>query len=393
MSIESRGIEIGGIEIKGIEKRFGNSQALEPIDLTIPDGELTALLGPSGSGKTTLLRIIAGLETPTRGRILFRGRDVTDVHVRQRRVGFVFQQYALFRHMTVADNVAFGLDVLPRRQRPTKTDIRQRVQALLEKIQLGHLANRYPEQLSGGQKQRVALARALAREPELLLLDEPFGALDAQVRKDLRRWLRGLHDELGFTSVFVTHDQEEALELSDKVVVMSNGRIEQTAPPLELYSNPTSRFVFEFLGQVNVFSGDLHERILRQGEAWVRLPESASDERDGEGQLYLRPHEVKLMSQPGSEAHLPLRIESISVIGAHVRIELKPEGWASDDLWELGMSHNEFYSKRPERGDLCYAVPEVGHLFRKSADAQTQEPRQMLWRGVAKRGEQEWDSL
>ncbi len=213
------------IRVDNISKRFGKFQALEPLSLEIPDGELIGLLGPSGSGKTTLLRIIAGLETADSGNIYFHGEDVTRVHVRDRRVGFVFQHYALFRHMTVAQNIAFGLEVMPKARRPGAAEINKRVANLLEMVQLGHLASRYPAQLSGGQKQRVALARALAMQPQVLLLDEPFGALDAKVRKDLRRWLRNLHDELHFTSVFVTHDQEEALELSDKVVVMSAGRL------------------------------------------------------------------------------------------------------------------------------------------------------------------------
>ena len=215
------------ISIEGISKHFGSFQALRDISLDIPDGQLVGLLGPSGSGKTTLLRIIAGLETADSGRILFHGEDVTKLHVRERKVGFVFQHYALFRHMTVAQNVAFGLEVLPAKERPPAAEIRKRVAMLLEMVQLGQLADRFPAQLSGGQKQRIALARALSMKPQILLLDEPFGALDAKVRKDLRRWLRALHAEFHFTSVFVTHDQEEALELSDQVAVMSAGRIEQ----------------------------------------------------------------------------------------------------------------------------------------------------------------------
>ena len=255
------------ITVEGITKHFGSFQALKNISLEVPDGQLVGLLGPSGSGKTTLLRIIAGLETADSGRILFHGEDVTQLHVRERRVGFVFQHYALFRHMTVAQNVAFGLDVLPARERPPAAEIRQRVGKLLEMVQLGHLANRYPAQLSGGQKQRIALARALSMKPQILLLDEPFGALDAKVRKDLRRWLRALHAEFHFTSVFVTHDQEEALELSDQVAVMSAGQVEQVDTPQHLYAEPGSRFVFEFLGQVNVFSGELQDDILSNGKA------------------------------------------------------------------------------------------------------------------------------
>lgn len=361
------------IEIQGINKFFDKFQALHDINLTIPDGQLTALLGPSGSGKTTLLRIIAGLETPEQGRILFSGKDVTGLHVRDRRVGFVFQHYALFRHMTVAQNVAFGLDVLPRGERPARPEIRKRVQELLEMVQLEHLANRYPAQLSGGQKQRIALARAMAMKPEILLLDEPFGALDAKVRKELRRWLRSLHDELHFTSVFVTHDQEEALELSDQVVVMSNGRIEQVDTPLELYGRPDSRFVFEFLGQVNVLSGRIQDGVMRQGEAWIRLPQSCEND---DGQLYLRPHEVRLAQHATDSAHLPFRIEAINLIGAEVRIELKPDGWESEEIWEVGISHTEFNTRQPQRGDRCFAVPDVGHLFCEHAV----EPKTLDWR-------------
>lgn len=361
------------IEIQGINKFFDKFQALHDINLTIPDGQLTALLGPSGSGKTTLLRIIAGLETPEEGRIRFSGRDVTDLHVRDRRVGFVFQHYALFRHMTVAENVAFGLNVLPRKERPGKPEIRKRVKNLLEMVQLQHLADRYPAQLSGGQKQRIALARAMAMGPEILLLDEPFGALDAKVRKDLRRWLRSLHDELHFTSVFVTHDQEEALELSDQVVVMSNGRIEQVDTPLELYGRPDSRFVFEFLGQVNVLSGKISDGVMRQGDAWIRLPEGCEND---DAQLYLRPHEVRLTQAASDQAHLPFRIEAINLIGAEVRIELKPDGWECEELWEVGISHTEFNARQPQRGDRCFAVPDVGHLFCEHVA----EPRTLEWR-------------
>lgn len=360
------------IEIQGINKFFGSFQALHDINLTIPDGQLTALLGPSGSGKTTLLRIIAGLESAEQGRILFSGRDVTGLHVRDRRVGFVFQHYALFRHMTVAQNVAFGLDVLPRSERPGKREIRKRVDDLLAMVQLDHLANRYPGQLSGGQKQRIALARAMAMRPEILLLDEPFGALDAKVRKELRRWLRSLHDEFHFTSVFVTHDQEEALELSDQVVVMSNGRVEQVDSPLELYARPDSRFVFDFLGQVNVLSGRITDGAIHQGDAWVNLPQGCDDD---DAQLYLRPHEVRLTQEPGRDAHLPFRIEAINVIGAEVRIELKPDGWDCDELWEVGISHTEFNARRPQRGDRYYAVPEVGHLFCEHLE----EPKTLSW--------------
>lgn len=245
------------IEIANIKKSFGRTQVLNDISLDIPSGQMVALLGPSGSGKTTLLRIIAGLEHQTSGHIRFHGTDVSRLHARDRKVGFVFQHYALFRHMTVFDNIAFGLTVLPRRERPNAAAIKAKVTKLLEMVQLAHLADRYPAQLSGGQKQRVALARALAVEPQILLLDEPFGALDAQVRKELRRWLRQLHEELKFTSVFVTHDQEEATEVADRVVVMSQGNIEQADAPNQVWREPATRFVLEFMGEVNRLQGTI----------------------------------------------------------------------------------------------------------------------------------------
>ena len=236
------------IHVTNINKQFGAFRALDNVSLDIPSGQLVALLGPSGCGKTTLLRIIAGLEFADSGRILLDGEDASDRHVRERQVGFVFQHYALFRHMTVFDNVAFGLRVRPKKFRPAEAEIRKRVTRLLDLVQLGWLADRYPSQLSGGQRQRIALARALAVEPKVLLLDEPFGALDAKVRKELRRWLRQLHDEIHVTSVFVTHDQEEALEVSDRVVVINKGKVEQVGTPEEVYDNPATPFVASFLG-------------------------------------------------------------------------------------------------------------------------------------------------
>jgi sulfate transport system ATP-binding protein len=235
------------IEVRNIRKQFGSFAALDDVSLDFPSGELVALLGPSGCGKTTLLRIIAGLETADGGQVLFHGEDASERHVRERQVGFVFQHYALFRHMTVFENIAFGLRVRPRKLRPSEAEIRRKVHELLQLIQLDWLADRYPAQLSGGQRQRVALARALAVEPKVLLLDEPFGALDAKVRKDLRRWLRRLHDELHITSLFVTHDQEEALEVADRVVLMNRGKVEQVATPQAMVENPGTDFVEEFL--------------------------------------------------------------------------------------------------------------------------------------------------
>src|SRR5271155_4033343 len=239
------------IEVRNLRKTFGSFVALDDVSLAIPTGELTALLGPSGSGKTTLLRIIAGLEIPDAGQVLFDGNDATLWPIADRKVGFVFQHYALFRHMTVFENVAFGLKVKSRRLRPKRAEIRKKVQSLLELIQLGWAQDRYPAQLSGGQRQRVALARAMAVDPRVLLLDEPFGALDSQVRHELRRWLRRLHDELHFTSIIVTHDQQEAIEVADSIVLLNRGRIEQCGIPSEVYDLPNSAFAHRFLGQVN----------------------------------------------------------------------------------------------------------------------------------------------
>ena len=241
------------IEVRDVSKWFVSSQALKHVSLEIPAGELVALLGPSGSGKTTLLRIIAGLEAPDSGTVHFHGEDATERHVRERRVGFVFQHYALFRHMSVFENVAFGLRVRPRNARPSEAEIHRRAHDLLRLVQLDGVAARDPSELSGGQRQRVALARALAVEPNVLLLDEPFGSLDAKVRKELRRWLRRLHDEIHVTSVFVTHDQEEALEVADRIVVMNEGRVEQVGTPEEVYDHPATEFVYRFLGDVNLF--------------------------------------------------------------------------------------------------------------------------------------------
>ena len=260
------------IQVKQIDKHFGQFHALNNINLDFPDGELVALLGPSGCGKTTLLRIIAGLEAADSGQVLLQGEDATNTHVRKRQVGFVFQHYALFRHMTVFENVAFGLRVRPRKHRPSEQVIKQKVNNLLELVQLGFLADRFPAQLSGGQRQRIALARALAVEPQVLLLDEPFGALDAKVRKELRRWLRTLHDELHISSIFVTHDQEEALEVADKIVVMNKGQVEQVGSPRDVYERPATPFVFDFLGQANRLEGEVKNQQLFFAQDQLILP-------------------------------------------------------------------------------------------------------------------------
>src|SRR5205809_3410236 len=243
------------IEIRNLSKQFGTFAALRDVSLQVEHGELLALLGPSGSGKTTLLRVIAGLEVPDTGQVLFQGEDAANRAAGERRVGFVFQHYALFRHMTVFENVAFGLRVRPAATRPSNAIITASVTELLKLVQLDYLGDRYPSELSGGQRQRVALARALAVEPRVLLLDEPFGALDAKVRQELRRWLRRLHDQIHLTSVFVTHDQEEALELADRVVIMNEGRVEQDGTPEDVFEHPASAFVMNFLGSVNIFHG------------------------------------------------------------------------------------------------------------------------------------------
>jgi sulfate transport system ATP-binding protein len=290
------------VEIQGIVKRFGDSVAVAGIDLTIATGEFVALLGPSGSGKTTLLRIIAGLEFADAGRLRIGGEDAADRRAGDRRIGLVFQHYALFRHMTVFENVAFGLRVKPRAERPSKQEIAVRVRQLLHLVQLDQLMDRYPHQLSGGQRQRVALARALAIEPRLLLLDEPFGALDAKVRKELRRWLRRLHDEMGLTSLFVTHDQQEALELADRVVVMNQGRIEQVGRPDTIYSQPSSPFVFDFIGHANRLEGETKRgRLILGGVDFDKAPDGLVD---GPVFVYVRPHHVELTAagDPGTVA-------------------------------------------------------------------------------------------
>lgn len=309
------------IQVQTICKTFGSFIALDDVTLDFQTGELVALLGPSGCGKTTLLRIIAGLETADSGRVLLEGEDTSDTHVRERQVGFVFQHYALFRHMTVFENIAFGLRVKPRSQRPTESDIRRRVHELLDLVQLGWLAERFPAQLSGGQRQRVALARALAVEPRVMLLDEPFGALDAKVRKELRRWLRRLHDELHVTSIFVTHDQEEALEVADRVVLLNQGRVEQIGSPSEIYDRPATPFVYGFLGAVNLFHGRVDGTRLQVGDHALShdrpdLPQGA------EVIAFARPHELDIIVDPERQDGVAATVNRILSFGGVARIEL-----------------------------------------------------------------------
>src|SRR5262245_9909393 len=309
------------IEVRDIRKTFGRFVALEGVSLEFPRGELIALLGPSGCGKTTLLRVIAGLEQADSGRILFDGHDASHRDVRERQVGFVFQHYALFRHMSVYENVAFGLRVKPRKQRPPEAYIKKRVQELLDLVQLGWLAHRYPPQLSGGQGQRIALARALAVEPRVLLLDEPFGSLDAKVRKELRRWLRRLHDELHITSLFVTHDQDEAVEVADRIVLMNKGRVEQTGTTQDVYERPATAFAYSFLGAVNKFPGRVDGRTLRVGNAAVPLAECTGAHGE-EVVAFARPHELNIEADCDEAQGLPATVQRVLVSGATARVEL-----------------------------------------------------------------------
>ncbi|MDY6549405.1 sulfate/molybdate ABC transporter ATP-binding protein [Acinetobacter faecalis] len=302
------------IQVKNIEKHFGAFHALNNISLDFPDGQLVALLGPSGCGKTTLLRIIAGLESADGGQVILEGEDATNVHVREREVGFVFQHYALFRHMTVFDNIAFGLRVRPRATRPSEAEIKKRVTRLLDLVQLGFLADRYPAQLSGGQRQRIALARALAVEPRVLLLDEPFGALDAKVRKELRRWLRTLHDELHITSIFVTHDQEEALEVADQIIVMNKGNVEQIGSPREVYEKPATPFVFDFLGQANRFEGHNQNGVIQIGEDRIQL-DSLNKAPEGSVIAFARLDELRIHAQPQDNAIQATFIREVWIAG------------------------------------------------------------------------------
>ena len=323
------------IQVDRIMKRYGAFEALRGVSLKVESGELVALLGPSGSGKTTLLRMIAGLETPDSGTILLNGDDSTQSSARERQVGFVFQHYALFRHLTVFENIAFGLRLKPKQTRPPEGDIRDRVKQLLELIQLSWLADRYPNQLSGGQRQRVALARTLAVEPRVLLLDEPFGALDAKVRKELRRWLRKLHDELHITSVFVTHDQEEALEVSDRVAIMNRGCIEQVGTPVEVYDDPVNAFVYEFLGDVNLFQerGDIS---------------------------YVRPHELGIARKPSAN-DIKAIIRYVASTGPVVRLELERND--NGQMLEAEIPHEQYRELQLAVGDEVGVSPRNPRVF------------------------------
>ncbi|MFZ4480052.1 MAG: sulfate/molybdate ABC transporter ATP-binding protein [Rhodoferax sp.] len=362
------------IEIRNVSKDFGSFHALRDVSLDIHSGELVALLGPSGCGKTTLLRIIAGLETADTGSILFSGEDTTDVHVRERNVGFVFQHYALFRHMSVFDNVAFGLRMKPRASRPGEDRIRQKVHELLDLVQLDWLADRYPAQLSGGQRQRIALARALAVEPKVLLLDEPFGALDAKVRKELRRWLRRLHDDLHVTSIFVTHDQEEALEVADRVVLMNSGIVEQIGSPQEVWDHPASRFVYGFLGDVNLFHGRAHEgeMLIGADHHGVRLasPEH-QDAQDAKAFAYVRPHDLEVerhqagSSEAGKANGIVARLTRAIVVGPIARLELLPldASAGNGEIIEAQIPAQHFHALALQTDEILLLTPRKARVF------------------------------
>lgn len=345
------------IEINHVTKYFDRTEVLHDVNLTVNSGEMMALLGPSGSGKTTLLRIIAGLEHQTEGKICFAGQDVSRLHARERKVGFVFQHYALFRHMTVFENIAFGLSVLPRRERPNKAAIDKKVTQLLEMIQLPHLAQRYPAQLSGGQKQRVALARALAVEPQILLLDEPFGALDAKVRTELRSWLRELHSELKFTSVFVTHDQQEAMEVADRIVIMGNGKIEQVGTPQQVWHTPESRFVLEFLGDVNHLQGEINGAQLQI--AGYHLPLSVTPLYQGKVDVFLRPWEISLNPHSDSLCKLPVKVIEVTPKGHYWQLVLQPIEWGNTPISAVW---NDMTSI-PHKGDIYYMGGAKARLY------------------------------
>ena len=358
------------IAIRNVSKQFGAFQALNAVNLDIESGELVALLGPSGCGKTTLLRIIAGLESADQGQILFSGEDTTDVHVRDRQVGFVFQHYALFRHMTVFENVAFGLRVKPRGQRPSEAQIKTKVHDLLKLVQLDWLADRYPSQLSGGQRQRIALARALAVEPKVLLLDEPFGALDAKVRKELRRWLRRLHDELHVTSIFVTHDQEEALEVADRVVLMNSGVVEQVGTPQAVWDHPASPFVYGFLGDVNLFHGRAHEGQMllgdQPGAVAIASPEHATTQ-DARAFAYVRPHDLDVQRPAAGVTGIAARLERAVVVGPLARLELQPldlpDTPGHEALIEAHLSADRFREHGFTEGETLLVSPKKARVF------------------------------
>jgi sulfate transport system ATP-binding protein len=342
------------IAVRHLSKRYGTFHAVDDVSFDVPAGELVALLGPSGSGKSTILRIIAGLEAAEAGSVELTGEDATGVPIQHRGVGFVFQHYALFRHMTVRENIAFGLKV---RRRP-KAEIRARVDALLDLVQLSGYAARYPSQLSGGQRQRVALARALAPRPKVLLLDEPFGALDAKVREELRTWLRRLHDEVHVTSLFVTHDQQEAFEVADQVVVLNRGRIEQMGPPQELYEHPRTPFVTEFLGSVNVLKGQAGSGMTVLGDG-LHLP-TEIDAPEGPVSIYVRPHDLDLTRERNGRALWSGRVKRVTPLGASVRLDIE---LADSHSVRVELTRQRFAALEPHIGETIFVSPRDLKVF------------------------------
>jgi sulfate/thiosulfate transport system ATP-binding protein len=342
------------IEVKNIVKTFDAFRALDDVSLKVETGELIALLGPSGSGKTTLLRIIAGLETADCGEILFHGEDAKDRKTKDRNVGFVFQHYALFRHMTVFDNIAFGLRVQPRQIRLSDDKIKAKVKDLLNLVQLDWVGERYPTQLSGGQRQRIALARALAIEPKVLLLDEPFGSLDAQVRKELRQWLRRFHDDLHITSLFVTHDQEEALEVADRIVVMNKGHVEQIGTPQEVYHKPASVFVLNFLGNVNLFQGRIIDGKLYLGNVPANAGQQGDKSNIKSANLYIRPHQFDISRKPQGDNAIKATIKYINPAGSSVKLDLSSD---SGNPLQVEITQQEFSQLQLIKGEDVFVCP------------------------------------
>jgi sulfate transport system ATP-binding protein len=342
------------IAVRHLSKRYGTFQAVDDVSFDVPAGELVALLGPSGSGKSTILRIIAGLETAETGSVELTGEDTSGVPIQERGVGFVFQHYALFRHMTVRENIAFGLKVRKR----SKAEIRERVDALLDLVQLAGYASRYPSQLSGGQRQRVALARALAPRPKVLLLDEPFGALDAKVRDELRTWLRRLHDEVHVTSLFVTHDQQEAFEVADQVVVLNRGRIEQMGPPQTLYERPRTPFVTEFLGSVNVLKGLAGPGMTVLGDG-LHVP-TEIDAPEGPVSVYVRPHDLDLTRDRNGRASWQGRVTRVTPLGASVRLDVE---LADSNSVRVELTRQHFVALEPRVGETLFVAPRDFKVF------------------------------
>jgi sulfate/thiosulfate transport system ATP-binding protein len=351
------------VEVRNVSKRFGpDVAALDNISLKIESGELVALLGPSGSGKTTLLRIIGGLEFPdnTDAQVLYYGSDVTTLAAHKRKAGFAFQHYALFRHLDVFENVAFGLRVRPFWKRPRESVIRERVDNLLKLVQLDSLGKRFPSQLSGGQRQRVALARALAVEPKVLLLDEPFGALDAKVRKELRQWLRKLHEELHITTLFVTHDQEEALEVAGRVAILREGKIEQIGTPKEIYDHPATPFVYDFLGNVNLFKGHVHDGSMHIGAGKFAAPQ-ISEDGNTPVTAFVRSHDIRVSSQPSTPAAFAAKVVRCYPVGPITRLEL--QRIESGEAFTAHLTKEQFEEVKPEPGGRVYVELQNVKIF------------------------------